>query len=190
MYHLFVLQAPHTGQIIALDTSWVILTKSSNLTVDDYLHFTIPSTLHTTHLHSICRCSVAKLCLTFSDLMNRYTPGFPVLYYHPEFAQTHVYWVSDAIQPSHSLSSPSLLALSLFKHQGLPSELTLRIRWPKYWSLSSSISASNETWGLLSFRIDWFDCLSVLGTLKSSPALAFYYCLLLLYVTSYTLHSP
>ena len=47
------------------------------------------------------------------------TPGFPVLHYLPEFAQTHVHWVGDAIQPSHPLSSPSPPALSLSQHQGL-----------------------------------------------------------------------
>ena len=47
------------------------------------------------------------------------TPGFSVLRYLPEFAQTHVHWVSDAIQPSHPVLSPSPLALNLFHHQGL-----------------------------------------------------------------------
>ena len=45
--------------------------------------------------------------------------GFPVLHYHLEFAQTHVHWVSDAIQPSHRLSSPSPPVLNLFQHRGL-----------------------------------------------------------------------
>ena len=51
--------------------------------------------------------------------MNCNTPGFPVLHYLPEFAQTHVHWISDAIQPSHPLSSASPPALSLSQHQGL-----------------------------------------------------------------------
>ena len=51
--------------------------------------------------------------------MNCNTPGFPVLHYLPEFAQTHVHWMSDAIQPSHPLSSASPPALSLSQHQGL-----------------------------------------------------------------------
>ena len=46
-------------------------------------------------------------------------------------------------------------------------ELTLHIRWPKYWSFSFSISPSNEHWGLISFRIDWLDLLAIYGTLKS-----------------------
>ena len=54
-----------------------------------------------------CCCSVAQLCPTLCDPMDCRMPGFPVLHYLTEFAQTHVYWVSDTIQPSHPLSSPS-----------------------------------------------------------------------------------
>ena len=64
-------------------------------------------------------CLVAKLCLTLCDPMNCSMPSFPVLHYLPEFAQTHVHWVGDAIQPSHLLSPPSPPALSLPQHQGL-----------------------------------------------------------------------
>ena len=68
----------------------------------------------------ICRCySVTQSCPTLCDPMDCSTPGFPVLHYLPEFAQTHVHGVSDAIQPSHPLSSPSPSALSLSQHQGL-----------------------------------------------------------------------
>ena len=66
-----------------------------------------------------CCCSVAKLYLTLCNSMNCCTPGFVVLRYLPEFAQTHVHWVSDAIQLSHPLSSPSPLALNLSQYQGL-----------------------------------------------------------------------
>ena len=62
--------------------------------------------------------SVAQSCLTLCDSMNRSTPGFPVLHHLLELAQTHVHWVLDAIQPSHSLPSPSPLALNLSQHQG------------------------------------------------------------------------
>ena len=58
-------------------------------------------------------CSVTESCLALSDLMNCSTSGFPVLHYLLEFAQTHVHWVSDAIQPSHPLSTPSHFALNL-----------------------------------------------------------------------------
>ena len=62
-------------------------------------------------------CSVPELCLTLWDPMDCSTPGFPVFYYLLEFSQTHVHWVSDAIQPSPHLSPPSH-ALNLFQHQG------------------------------------------------------------------------
>ena len=92
-------------------------------------------------------------------------PGFPALRYLPEFAQTHVHWVDDAIQPSHPLLSLSPPALNLPQHMVFFSELALCIKWPKDWSFS--ISPSNECSGLISFRIDWFDLLAVQGTLKS-----------------------
>ena len=66
-----------------------------------------------------CCCSVAKLCPTLCDPIDCNTPGFPVLHHFLEFVQTLVYWVSDAIQPSHHLSLPSLPALNLSQHQGL-----------------------------------------------------------------------
>ena len=95
--------------------------------------------------------------------MNCSTSGFRILQCLPEFAQTHVHWVSDAIQPSHPLSPPSP-ALNLSQHQRLSNELSLHIRWPKYYSLS--ISPANEYSRLISFRIDWFDHL-VKGLPKS-----------------------
>ena len=94
--------------------------------------------------------------------------GFPVHHQLPELAQTHVHWVSDAIQPSHPLSSPSPPAFNLSQHPRMFSnESVLHIRWPKYWSFSFIISPSNEYSGLISFRIDWFDLLAVQQTLKS-----------------------
>ena len=66
----------------------------------------------------ICCCSVAQSCLTLCDPMDSSTPDFPVFHYY-EFAQTHVHWVGDAIQPPHPLSSPSPPALKLSQHQGL-----------------------------------------------------------------------
>ena len=95
------------------------------------------------------------------------TPGLPVNHQLPEFTQTHVHWVGDAIQPFHPLSSPSSPAFNLSQHQGLFKWVVLHIRWPKNWSFSFSISPSNEYSGLISFRMDWLDCLAVQGTLKS-----------------------
>ena len=80
------------------------------------------------------------------------TPGCPVHYQLPEVVQTHVHRVSDTIQPSHPLSSPSPPALNLSQHQGFSSESVFRIRWPKCWSFSFSISSSNEYSGLISFN--------------------------------------
>ena len=84
-----------------------------------------------------------------------------------EFTQTHIHRVSDAMQPSHPLSSPSPLAPSPSQHQSFPNESTLRMRWPNYWRFSFSIIPSKEIPGLISFRRDWLDLLEVQGTLKS-----------------------
>ena len=107
-----------------------------------------------------CCCSVTKSCQTLYDPTDCSMPGFPVLHYLPEFAQTHVHWVSDVIQPSHPLSLLSPLDRNLSQHQGL-------FRSGGNWSFNFSISPSNEYSGLISFRIDWFDFLAVQGTLKS-----------------------
>ena len=98
--------------------------------------------------------------------MNCSTPGFPVHHHLLELAQTHVHRDSDAIQPSHPLSSPS--PASIFPSIKIFSkELFPRIRRPKYWSFSFSISLSNEYSGLISFRMDWLDLLAVQVTLQS-----------------------
>ena len=94
--------------------------------------------------------------------MNRSTPGLPIHHQLPEFTQTHVHQVSDAIQPPHPLSllllPPIPPSIRVFSN-----ESTLRMRWPKYWS----ISPFNEHPGLISVRMDWLDLLAVQGTLKS-----------------------
>ena len=64
-------------------------------------------------------CLVSQLCLTLCDPMDCSMPGFPVLHHLPELAQTHGHWVSDAIQPSHPLSSPFPSALNPYQHQDL-----------------------------------------------------------------------
>ena len=100
------------------------------------------------------------------DPMNRSMPGLPVHHKLPEFTQTHVHRVGDAIQPSHPLSSLSLPAQNPPQHQGL-------FQWVNSshqvanWSFSFSISPPNEHPGLISFRMDWLDLLVVQGTLKS-----------------------
>ena len=111
--------------------------------------------------------SVAQSCLTLCDPMDCSMPGFPVHQQLPELTQTHVHWVSDVIQPSHPLSSPSPPALIFPSIRVFSNESVLHIRWPKDWSFSFSISPSSEYSGLISFRIDWFVLLVVQGTLKS-----------------------
>ena len=95
------------------------------------------------------------------------TPGFPVLHYLLEFAQTHVRWVDDAIQPSHPLLPPSPPAFNLSQHQGLFQWVGSLHQVAKYWSFSFSISPSSEYSGLISFWIYWFDLLANQGILKS-----------------------
>ena len=81
-------------------------------------------------------CSVSKSCPTLCNPMACSTPDSPVFYYLPEFAQTHVYWVSDAVQPPHPLSPPSPLALGVSQHQGLFQWAGSSHHRPKYWSFS------------------------------------------------------
>ena len=99
--------------------------------------------------------------------MNHRMPGLPVHHQLPEFIQNHAHQVGDAIQPSHPLSSPSPPDLNPPSIRVFSNESTLRMRWPKYWIFSFSISPSNEHPGLISFRTDWLDLLAVQGTLKS-----------------------
>ena len=114
-----------------------------------------------------CCCSVSQSCLVLWHPMDCSTPGFPVHHQLPQLAQTHVHRVSDAIQPSHPLSSPYPPAFNFPSIRVFSSESVLPIRWTKYQSFSFSISPFNEYSGLISFRIDWLNLLAVQGTLKS-----------------------
>ena len=97
--------------------------------------------------------------------MNRSTPGLPVHHQLPEFTQTHIHRVCDAIQPSHPLLSSSPPAPNPSQIRVFSNESTLHMRWPKYWSFSFSIIPSKGHPGMISFRMDWLD-LAVQGTLK------------------------
>ena len=104
--------------------------------------------------------------------MNRSMPGLPVHYQLPEFTQTHVHRVGDAIQPSHPLSSPSPPAPNPSKHQGLFQWVSSSHQVAKV--LEFQLQHQSFQWrtsnpGLISFRMDWLDLLAVQGTLKSSP---------------------
>ena len=117
-----------------------------------------------------CCCSVAKLFATLCDPMDCSTPGFPVLQYLLEFAQTLVHCVDDIIN-CLILCHPLLLLPSIFPSiRVFSGELAFRVRWPKYWSFSFSISLSSKYSGLISFRTGWFDLLAVQGTLKTQES--------------------
>ena len=112
-------------------------------------------------------------CVWLCDPMNHSTPGLPVHHQLPEFTQTHIHWVSEAIKPSHPLSPPFPPALIPPSIRVFSNESTLRMRWLKYWSFSFSIILFKEIPGLISFRMDWLDFLDptnglveVKGTLK------------------------
>ena len=98
--------------------------------------------------------SVTQSCPTLCDPMNRSMPGLPVRHQLPEFTQTYMHRVGDAIQPSHPLSSPSPPAPTSPSIRVFSNESALRMRWPKYWSFSFSIIPSKEHPGLISFRMD------------------------------------
>ena len=111
--------------------------------------------------------SVTQSCPSLCDPMDCSTPGFPVHHY----SQSLLKLMSiELVMPSNHLilCHPLFLLPSIFPSFRIFSkDSVLRIRWPKYWSFSFSISPSNEYSGLISFRIEWFDLLAVQGTLKS-----------------------
>ena len=115
--------------------------------------------------------SIQFSCSVVSDSLrphDRSTPVLPVHHHLPEFTQTHVHQVRDAIHPSHPRGHPLLLlppippSIRVFSSDSSP-----HMRWPKYWSFSFSIIPSKEIPGLISFRMDWLDLLAVHRTLKS-----------------------
>ena len=91
-------------------------------------------------------------------------PDLPVPHHLLEFAQVHVHCIIDAVQPSYPLL---LLPLIFPSIRDFSNELSVCIRWPKYWSFNFSISPSNEYSGLISLKIDWFGLLADQGTLRS-----------------------
>ena len=140
-----------------------------------YIYFMWHTHTHThkyTHTHngilsSVQFSSVAQSHPNLCDPMNRSTPGLPVYGQLPEFTQTHVHRVRDAIQPSHPRRPLLLLPPIPPSVRVFSNESTLRMRWPKDWSFSFSIIPSKEIPGLISFRMDWLDFLAVQGTIKS-----------------------
>ena len=116
-----------------------------------------------TQFSSVQFSSVTQSCPTLCNPMNPSMPGLPVHHHLPEFTQTHVHRVHDAIQPSHPLSALLLLPPNPPSVRVFSSESTLRMRWPKYWSFSFSIIPSKEHSGLISFRMDWWISLQSKG---------------------------
>ena len=114
-----------------------------------------------------CCWLFAQSYLTLSDPMDCCTPGFPILHHHPEFAQTHVHWVGNAIQPSNPWPPASPFVFNLSYHQGLFQWIGSSCQVAKVLKLQLQHQYSNEYSGLISFRIDWFDLLAVQGTPKS-----------------------
>ena len=112
--------------------------------------------------------SVTQLCLTLCDPMDCSTTGFPFHHQLPELTQTHVYRVSDAIQPSHYLSSSFPPTFNLSQHQGLFKWVSSSHQVAKILvSASASVLPMNECSGLISFKMDWLELLTVQGILKS-----------------------
>ena len=111
--------------------------------------------------------SVAQLCPTLCDPMNRSTPGLPV--HHNSWSLLKLMPIKSAMPSSHLILCRPLLLLSPIPTsiRVFSNESTLHMRWPKYWSFSFNFSPSNEHPGLISFRMDWLDLLAVQGTLKS-----------------------
>ena len=118
-----------------------------------------------THYRQRC-CSVTQLCPTLCNCMDYSIPGFLVLHHLPEFAQTHVHWAGDAIQPSHPLSFPSP-AFNLSQHQGFFQWVSSSHHVAKVLELQLQLQAFQRIFRVDSFRIDQFDLLAVEQTFKS-----------------------
>ena len=113
--------------------------------------------------------SVVTLC----DPMNHSTPGLPVHHQLLESTQTHVHWVSDAIQPSHPLLSPSPPALSPSQHQGLFKWVSSTHQVATVLEFQLQHQYFQWTPRLISFRMDWLDLLAVQGTLKGARTIGY-----------------
>ena len=119
-----------------------------------------------TWVQTFSSSSVTQSWPNLCNPMDCSMPGFPVHHQLPELAQTHVYWVGDAIQPSHPLSSPSPPAFNLSQHQGLFQWVSSLHQVAKVLEFQLQ-HPSNAYLVLISFRIDWLDLLALQGTLKS-----------------------
>ena len=140
----------YSGRLMA----WSVINSGGGL----WIHFI---SLHFTSLQSLSCVRLLEILWTVV-----HQASLSVHHQLPELAQTHIHWVGDAIH--HLILCHPLLLLSIFPSiRVFSNESALCIRWPKYWSFSFSISPSNENSGLISFKIDWFNLLTVQGMLKS-----------------------
>jgi len=183
--HLFLILLSHSSTYIDscdyLWSTWILSGQSPHLRVNWLVGLILSAVL--IHFFSLyltarrswglghellyCFCLLTQSCPTLCNPMDCSVPGFLVLHHLPELSHTYVLWVSDAIQPSHPLSSPSPPAFSLSSIRVFSNESALHYLVAEVFCFSFSISHSDEYSGLISFRIDWFDLLALQGTLKS-----------------------
>ena len=135
----------------------------------DYLKLNKPKhmTIWSNRSSSVQFKSVTQLCPTLFDPMDCSTPAFPVYHQLPEFTQTHVHLVRDAIQPSYPLSSLSLPTFNLSQHQGLFKWVSSSHQVAKVLVFQLKHQSFQWIFRLISLRMDWLDLLEVRGTLKS-----------------------
>ena len=126
-----------------------------------FLPINIPSSNSVPHFLVIQFSSVAQSCLTLWDPMDCSMLGLPVHHQPLRFTETHVHWVSDTIQPSHPLLTPSPPAFNLSQHQGLFQWVIPSHQVAKAMEFQLQLSLSNEYSGWISFRMDWLDLLAV-----------------------------
>ena len=164
VFHQHILEFPEKSEVTT--ASRALMGFASKACVSTILVCSLPSWKG---VWLLCY-AVAQSCLTLCGPVDCSTPGFPVHHQLPELAQTHAHRVSDAIQPSHPLSSPFPPDFNLSHHQGLFQWLSSLHQVAKVLDklcISFSICTSNEYSGLISFRMDWLDPRAVQGTLKS-----------------------
>ena len=147
--------------------TWIVFTVMPKQTMQMIRGWVTPLTVLVVLKSAYLICAAKFSCSVVSDPTDCSMPGFPVHHQLPEFTQTHVHWVGDAIQPAHPLSSPSPPAPNPSQNQGLFQWVSSSHQVAKGLEFSFSISPSNEYSGLISFRMDWLDLLAVQETLNS-----------------------
>ena len=154
--------------LLASWVKWLVILGEGEALFSYLIPITLPNTNWAEfRAASVQFSSVDQSCPTLCDPMNRSTPGLPAHHHLPEFTQTHVHRVRDAIQPSHPLSSPSPPAPNPSQHQSLFQLVNSSHEVAKVLEFSFSIIPSKEHAGLISFRMDWLDFLAVQGSLKN-----------------------